>query len=149
MTDYMADYQKHLQEQLAKAKEQLLALIPQFQAAGIAYVVAYYDGSGDSGQIEEICFFDATADQDELATARSEGDVSQTSKPEPILTNPTDLRDDPDKPDLEGLFDELCPPGYEDNDGGFGAIILDVNDGKIHVNSASRYTDFNTNDYEV
>ena len=136
----MSDWLKEIQKQQEASKATLLALIPQLKAAGIAYVVAYYDGSGDSGQIEEVHFFDATADQDEVYGARSIGDISGNSKPAPLLT---------DAIDLDPIFDNLCPPGYENNDGGFGAVILDVEGAKIRVNSAARFTDYDTDDYEV
>lgn len=147
MSDPVKSWMEQRNEQKQEAKTILLSLVPRFKAAGVAYVVAYYNGEGDSGQIEEICFFGPDTDQDTVYAARSQGDIDGPTMGEVSLTDPTD--DNAKTVHLDAFFDQFTPDGYEDNDGGFGAVILDVEAAKIRVNSASRFTDYSTEDYEV
>src|SRR5260370_31653724 len=46
-------------ERLENVRQHLPAAAEQLKAAGVARVDIYYDGCGDSGQIESVAYFDA------------------------------------------------------------------------------------------
>lgn len=150
--DIVSQWEQEIKQRRAHAKAALVALTPQFQAAGIAFVVAFYDGEGDSGSINSIQFCDSSENIMEIEPRR-EGDVEGTLKC-PKLHDPQDESkeisvDGYGKDSLESYFDEMCPSGYENNEGGFGAVIFDVETGKVRVNHAWRTTDYETNDYDA
>ena len=108
-------------------------------AAGIHKVTVEYDGSGDSGQIEDVW-------------ARNDGDE--------IISFPSDrkitlLSENPDHPLAEQSFEaavetlawdylEQRHDGWENNDGAFGIFVFDVPGRLITLEHNERYTEVNT-----
>jgi hypothetical protein len=111
------------QEETAKAA--ILAECDKFAKAGITFVAAHFDGYGDSGTTEMRCF-----DSESYAWGEDETvnrDVSY----------------------LQDHFEALVPFGYEDDCGGFGDVVLDVNARKLTVERNDRFEDYTTTTYEV
>ena len=50
---------------------------------------------------------------------------------------------------LEQHFEALVPFGYEDDCGGFGDVVLDVNTRKLMVERNDRFEDYTITTYEV
>ena len=50
---------------------------------------------------------------------------------------------------LEDHFEALVPFGYENDCGGFGDVVLDVNARKLTVERNNRFEDYTTTTYEV
>lgn len=114
-------------ERREHGKEHLLSLIPQIKQSKYRYLVAYFDGSGDSGQMETIML----SNEDDVLAARYYGDY----------TGDEALPAGIDRQELEDAAWELTPPGFENNEGGFGAVILDCQEGKVRLNYSYRVED--------
>jgi hypothetical protein len=69
-------YEQQRDSRKAEAKASLLTLAEPIKAAGYRYLVAYFDGSGDTGQIGTIILrYDEEGNGEATADARYEGDL--------------------------------------------------------------------------
>ena len=110
--------------------------------AGIQRVTIDYDGSGDSGQIENIEAWDS----------------NDQSMPFPLEAKIQLVPDSPDHPfaeqNLEAAVETLAWDyldihcGWENNDGAFGTFEFSVPDRTITLEHNERYTDYNTTSHE-
>ena len=102
--------------------------LPVLRAAGIRWLEAWYDGYGDSGNIEDEAIW--------LGSEKT-----------PVSVNATTLT----PLDIDRLRDFLwmvvynLHPGFEINDGGRGEIRWDVRADRIDVDHSERFVD--TNEY--
>ena len=137
MTDFMSEYAKH---QAARAKANALnktVLFDALSAAGITTVHAEFDGSGDSGQINDV-------------TARA-GDQAAEFPCVAILLHDTQWGKQElatKKVNLREAVEDLCygcleqtHPGWENNDGGYGEFRIDVAKRSIELEFNGRFTD--------
>jgi Family of unknown function (DUF6878) len=110
---------------------------------GICKVSVEFDGSGDSGQIEDILAWNTAGDTVSLPVDRK----LQLASPLP------------DYPPAEITFQEAIEtlaydylgdahPGWEINDGAFGTFVFDVADRTITLAHNERYTEVNTTSHE-
>src|SRR4051812_30175338 len=90
----------------------LAALCDALQGSGVTRVVIHYEGSGDSGSVEEI-----------------------ESEPETVSL-PRSLEDR-----LRDVAEGYCPDGYENNEGGYGALIVYPALGLAELEHRDRYED--------
>jgi hypothetical protein len=125
----------------ARNKEILFAALAE---AGIHRVTVEYDGSGDSGQIENVEAWDAGNER------------------MPLLTEPKVqlVSENPDYPrpaqNLEAAIESLAWDyldldiyyGWENNDGAFGTFVFDVPARSIALEHNERYTEVNTTSHE-
>lgn len=124
----------------ARNKEIVFAALAK---AGIHCVTVDYDGSGDSGQIENV----------EAWTAANE------KMPFPIDSGIQLVTENPDHPhaaqNLEAavesvawdyLDDLYC--GWENNDGAFGTFVFDIPGRSVALEHNDRFTDYNTTSHE-
>lgn len=126
-TDWAAKWAQEEKDRKAAGKAFLLSLIPAMKAAEYRYLVGYFDGSGDSGTSGEVLL----SNEDAALDARFDGDISGDSElPESI-----------DREKLENAIWGITPPGFEINEGGFGAVILDAETGKVRMNYSYRVED--------
>jgi len=110
----------------AAAKAAILAECERLTEAGITFVAVHFDGSGDQGVNEDIkCY--ATEDY-----AYEESEVREANFSH-----------------LQEHFETLVPYGYENDCGGFGDVILNVNTRKITVERNDRFEDYTTSSCEV
>ena len=110
--------------------------------AGIHRVTVDYDGSGDSGQIENVEAWDA---DDERIPFPSGVKIQLVSE-------------NPDHPlpeqNLEAAVEHLCWDylevhyGWENNDGAFGTFVFDVPAQLVTLEHNERYTELNTTSHE-
>jgi len=112
------------QEETAKAA--ILAECDQFAKAGVTFVAAHFDGYGDSGTTEEVKSYAS--------------ECYAWGEDEPINHDVSHLQDH---------FDALVPFGYENDCGGFGDVVLDVNARKLTIERNDRFEDYTTSTYEV
>jgi hypothetical protein len=108
------------------SKAAILAQCDQLAAAGIGFVVACFDGSGDEGATEDLLCYRSN----DLPWTVSEPVVHDVSS-------------------LQVHFETFVPDGYEDGLGGFGYVVLNVNEHRITVERNDRFEDFSTSTYEV
>lgn len=119
-------FEEQLKQHQAEAKTAILAQCDRLAAAGITFVAAHFDGSGDDGVTEEVKCYDS--------------DVYAYEECEPVVH---------DTCELEEHFEALVPYGYENDAGGFGDVVLDVRKRKINVERNDRFEDYSTTTYEV
>lgn len=113
------------QEQIA-AKAVLLAERDRLAAAGVTFVAVHFDGYGDDGTTEEVKCYDS--------------EWYAWGEHEPVKH---------DTSHLQQHFEALVPFGYENDGGGFGDVVLDVNARKLRVERNDRFEDYTTTTYEV
>ena len=98
------------------------ALFDALAAAGITSVLVHFDGSGDSGQIEDI---DATADNQPAEIPSGNIEIAQVRWGDPNIERTTlSVRDA-----IESLaydFLEQTHGGWENNEGAYGEFTFDV-----------------------
>jgi len=121
-----SSYEEQLKQQQAAAKAAILAQCDRLASAGVTFVAAHFDGSGDDGVTENVKCYDA----DDYAYEECEPVAHEAS-------------------DLQEHFEELVPYGYENDAGGFGDVVLDVRKRKITVERNDRFEDYSTTTYEV
>jgi hypothetical protein len=115
-----------LSPQEESAKAAILAECDKLAKAGVTFVAVHFDGSGDDGATEEVKCFDS--------------EYYAYGEHEPIRYNAAQLQEH---------FEALVPFGYENDCGGFGDVVLDVNARKISVERNDRFEDYTTTTYEV
>jgi hypothetical protein len=101
------------------------ALLAALAAAGIAHVEIDYDGEGDNGQINGATALDGQGNRVDL-----------------------DRPLHPETPPLSDALDNFAwailqehHGGFEDNDGGYGTIRIDVAAGTVTLDHYQRWTD--------
>ena len=126
MEDQQSNHEESLDPTQVLAKAAILSECETLAAAGVTFVAVHFDGYGDSGVTEEVQCFDS----DEYIH-----DDSQPIKH--------------DVSHLQQHFEALVPFGYENDCGGFGDVVLDVQARRISVERNDRFEDYSTTTYEV
>lgn len=113
------------------------ALFPILAAAGITSILIRFDGSGDSGQIEEI---DVLAG-DKLASFPAEKVVIQradwgATEPERVESSVNDAVET-----LVYAFLEETHGGWENNEGAYGEFTFNIAERTITLDYNERYED--------
>jgi hypothetical protein len=126
MEDTAQNNGQSLEPGQALAKAALVAECDRLAAAGVTFVAVHFDGYGDDGTTEEVKCFD------------SEWYASEEHEPVKY-----------DAAHLQERFEALVPFGYENDCGGFGDVVLDVNARKLRVERNDRFEDYTTSTYEV
>ena len=110
--------------------------------AGIHRVTIEYDGSGDSGQIEDVAAWNAANERIPFPSDRKITLVSE---------NPVDPLPEQN---FEAAVEHLCWDyleiyyGWENNDGAFGTFVFDVAARTVTLEHNERYTEVNTTSHE-
>ena len=126
MEDTQANQEESLDPIQIQAKAAILAECETLAAAGVRFVAVHFDGSGDSGATEEVqCYASDEYIYDDSQPIQR--DVSH----------------------LQQHFEALVPLGYENDCGGFGDVVLDVEARRISVERNDRFEDYSTTTYEV
>lgn len=126
MEDDAAARQEPLSPEQVQAKAAILAECENLAAVGVMFVAVHFDGYGDSGVTEEVQCFDS--------------DYYAYEEHKPVTH---------DAAYLQEHFETLVPMGYENDCGGFGDVVLDVDARKITVERNDRFEDYTTTSYEV
>jgi hypothetical protein len=120
--------EQYYRERLENVRQHLPVAAQQLKAAGVARVDIYYDGCGDSGQIEDVRYFDAQR---------------QWIKSPPPFTITEDA--------LRELFYDLLETrhaGWEIDDGAFGEFEWDLIADTLKHSHSQRYTECETTEHE-
>jgi Family of unknown function (DUF6878) len=118
------DWQKHRQDRLFEQRQALAALRERLVEQEITSIEAHYDGAGDSGMVESVTFLAGeqtieVTDQDSLV--------------------------------VEGFVEALVQshePGWEDNEGSFGIVRIDLATRAVTLEHFSRYTTYEERSYK-
>jgi hypothetical protein len=123
--EFIEQARKRYEEQRAASKAEATALraelLAKLHAAGILRVSAEFDGSGDSGAINVLRFFNAL-----------EPDSPEAEPPESLIE------------EVDSLFYaalEDTDVDWYNNDGGYGEIAWNVTADEISIEMNQRFTD--------
>ncbi len=139
-TTLMADFavrEADRQSRVGEEIEQLKAvLVPCLRVAGIARAEVRFDGGGDSGAVEELLFFDAADDAvvcPDMAIA-----LALKDQPDGALSSAP--------PTLDAALEQLTylalerhHPGWENNDGAAGQLVIDVAEASFALECSLRF----------
>jgi hypothetical protein len=128
-TDWLAQQQVRIKRRRNKLAAAKAVLVKALKLSRVATVIVEYDGEGDSGQVNDIVATTAGGNP-----AKLRGSV--------VL----DLGDNPCRYDsLAGALDaltwvvlDLYHDGFENNEGGFGTLEIDVRTGKVTLDHNDR-----------
>lgn len=123
------------QQNLARNRDHLQAAKPVLIAAltsiGVTHVEVEYDGEGDSGQINSIF------------GVNDRGETVDLRKPHPVSIEQGDRQHHYDS--LEEFIEDFAwdllgqyHDGFENNDGGFGRVTIEVADARITLDHNDR-----------
>lgn len=107
---------------------------------------ASFDGSGDSGQIEDIDLEDAILDIKVEGVKIPNGIQYSQEGTKQLWDEAKTLRDVIDSVCYESL-EEACS-GWEINDGSYGEFVFDVKNRKVTLDFNERITDVRSSTYE-
>lgn len=151
MGSAMAQWEQDSKDRKSKA---VIAIITLMRAQSVHYVSVTYEGSGDSGSIEELTALLAPEDGTLLEPTDYHGvDVDEpgTQRLEQHCINPEFIEKHKDvlcctEPvsflqAIEYLAAYVTPDGYENNDGGQGVLIFDSKAGECRCEHGSNYTE--------
>jgi hypothetical protein len=113
------------------------ALIATLRLLGIARVEIEYDGESDNGQITGVLAFDA-----EGRFAPLQGSLLLPAKADDACR-----KDQPLSSALEDFAWAVLQhyhSGFEDNDGGFGTLVIEPPSSRVHLEHNARVLDFFT-----
>lgn len=129
MSDNVNDWYKRYEAQQKIAHESATArlrdLAPRLAKFGVEKLVAAYDGSGDSGDFEDISLEPESLKLDDVLLAVG---ISRDA--------------------LADMLWPLLPCGWEINEGSYGELTLDAKTGKIHRVHNERIEEINTTEEE-
>lgn len=123
---YMAEIQAKQKEERKKLLNKLKTTSAELYAKGITSFSCEYSGEGDSGDMHYTYYEKNPAFGDKKA-----GDI-----PEDVMT------------DLRELAWKFVPDGFENNDGGFGEIVIDFATSTIKTRHSDRIVEVETNEKE-
>jgi hypothetical protein len=113
------------------------ALFPVLAAAGITRILVRFDGSGDSGQIEEI---DVLAGEKPVSLPNGQVTIQRAdwgaTEPESIESSVNDAVET-----LVYAFLEETHGGWENNEGAYGEFTFNVAERTITLDYNERYED--------
>ena len=118
------EIQKEHKNKTKKNVEELKGLCPLLLEHGICLVVIEYNGSGDEGSIEDICFKGEGGVDMRLPDALQAKKYPSRWKPE----EEEGLQDH-----IEELAYSLLPGGWETNEGSLGEVKLNTKTGELVV----------------
>lgn len=125
--DIIAQMSKRAEEEWNRCKEAATPILEKLAAQGVHHVIARYDGSGDSGSIEDITL------------CKDEGDDGES----------VDVKHD-------GPIENLCYAaleqfhgGWENNEGASGEVKIYLADRKITINHGQRVEETIHSDHEI
>ena len=137
----MADFavrQAERQMQVAEEIQQLkVAILPRLQEVGIARVDIRFDGCGDSGAVEECACLDAAGAGipcPEVSLMEGEADNVDRAGSEELQSLGQALEQ------LTYLALERHHPGWEINDGAYGALMIEAAKANVILDCSLRFT---------
>ena len=116
------------------------AIFSPLTAAGIALVKIEYDGGGDEGQVHEVSAF--TADGKPANLPSVECDQHQLNFDGSVTVDTVDLSDaltNLAESAIEALYD-----GWENGEGAFGEVVIDVANGTVSLEHSARFVSYDT-----
>lgn len=121
------------------------AILPLLAEAAIALVRIEYDGGGDEGQVHDVSAFSAEGKPANLPHA--ECAQHQLNFDGSVTVDTVDLSaalDNLAESALEALYD-----GWENGEGAFGEVVIDVASGRVTLEHNSRFVSYETEEHAL
>ena len=116
------------------------AILPLLAKTAIALVRIEYDGGGDEGQVHEVSAFRADGEAANLPSV--ECDQHQLNFDGSVTVDTVDLSDaltNLAESAIEALYD-----GWENGEGAFGEVVIDVAKGTVALEHSARFVSYDT-----
>lgn len=149
MTDtesFDATHKRYLQQLQACRIANLKSLTDALSAHGIATVTLSFDGCGDQGQIESTTLSDANGNS--VAAPDTTLSIRVTEGPDSEPSSHTKALREAIEDFAYDALGELYL-GWQDNDGSFGTITIDVAENRASLEINERFTDHHTTTVEL
>lgn len=117
--------------------------------------IASYDGSGDSGSVEEADFNGVEIPEagksviDFLESHNFSMDPGGVRSYSYNANGYIPNKKDDNKEYILSMIEEILPDGWEINEGSSGTVTLDIDSGKIHISHDENITETNHSDFEI
>lgn len=142
--EYYAERRDNETRLKAASQENLAAICRALEKEKVGSVVVTYDGSGDSGQVEQITYYDPDDKELEepegkLEILKGKSTLSDGKWVETVVPKEVSLSEA-----IEGIayaFLEIHSPGWENNEGAYGDLEILVKDRKATLTHNYRFTD--------
>ena len=128
-------------------------VIDKLRDAGVKKVVIHYDGSGDSGQVDRIDYFDEHA---EFTPSKDRHKVISDEKSYDAKTKGWVTKQVERMEDFDTMCDNLATDALSElgvdwynNEGGYGECTLDVTTGNIEIAHEHRVYSSNHEDFKL
>ena len=134
--DWTARFAAEAEQRRASLVAKKTPVVAALAKLGIATVTAVYDGEGDSGQIDSITAHGADGTERPL-----EGDILVGDQPPEAIHEA-----------LDAFFWDCLTAyhdGFENNDGGYGEITIDVATASVTIEHNQRFTDIDSSSQEI
>ena len=121
------------------------AIMPLLTEAAIALVRIEYDGGGDEGQVHNVSA--CSADGKPANLPRAECDQHRLNFDGSVTVDSVDLSDaltNLAESALEALYD-----GWENGEGAFGEVLIDVTSGRVALEHNSRFVSYETEEHTL
>ncbi len=102
--NWKAEYEAKRSAEQKEAEKQIRKVCEVLEGLGVKTVTVHYDGEGDDGSIEDVDF-----------------------EPEPAAGIPNGIDDV-----IRDAAYDFLPDGWENNEGSFGTLEIDVGERKVH-----------------
>lgn len=126
--------------------DNLRRILPVLRQNGIAHIIVSFDGSGDSGSIEDIAFEPADRLQNP-GNIQTEHLVTESILDDGIWLSRVSIQQTTLEEAIRTLTDDYLSEvdvNWYDNDGGFGSLEIDVGQGTVSLEVNCRYTESTT-----
>jgi hypothetical protein len=121
----------------------MTSLLIQLADLGVTGVQIYYEGSGDSGCIDQVLYTTDKLPEDEENAFNKIRSLNSWEEDAKYLRNlDSGLSSDIENFATEKILDDL--EDWWNNDGGYGTMCILVPSGKYDVMNSVRYTEVNT-----
>jgi hypothetical protein len=142
MRSIMEEMAADRKKRATSAERNKAALVEAIKPIGLTRIEVDFNGSGDSGQVDEVRYFIGKKEPEDLET------IKRTLVQQAKINNSTNWSDDKKEwvtttksPTIEELVEQICYDllsanhgGWEINEGSFGEFVFVFNKGnKIHL----------------
>jgi hypothetical protein len=132
-----------------KGDNGIVAICKFLQELKVPAIAVLYDGSGDSGNWDEVFALSEAKSPDEVGYDAGDAELTKLVRSAPIpdwLIMPVRTQDGKVLDEIAYKLCDYLPGGWEINEGSFGTIVLDTMSCKISINHGERITNVEYSD---
>ena len=144
----LSNWERYEEQERTKVQRNKDALIPVLRSNGIKYVVIEYNGYGDSGQVEDVAVYGAHCEVQPENSYETEGRIDM---PDVIAELPEEKGKKLQTVLEDFGWDTVTAHhgGFENNEGGQGQVLIDVEAGKVRIEHGDNYVEVHSSSTEI